>query len=164
MTPQPEDENLLNEVLAEGESGNSDDVLLSDLLSHARRRRRRRTVARVGGALVATVIVLFSVRLRHVAPAVLLKSPPVSVQIVSTQPLSDRDIVQTSAFSADRIVASRAIAATVTTKSGVGFTVIDDAQLLALIAPREAALVRVKPGVAQLIFVNPQDEYGFPVN
>ena len=41
---------------------------------------------------------------------------------------------------------------------------INDDELLALVASRPAALVRLGPHSEQLFFVNPEDEKGFPVD
>ena len=43
------------------------------------------------------------------------------------------------------------------------FREIDDEQLLALLAGKPAALVRRGPNQVELIFLNPEDEKGFPV-
>jgi len=43
------------------------------------------------------------------------------------------------------------------------FRDINDEQLLALVAGRPAALVRPGPHQAELLFVNPEDTNGFPV-
>jgi hypothetical protein len=72
-------------------------------------------------------------------------------------------IVVTEPLSADHLVASVAIAEMIQTSSG-NFRVINDDELLALVAPRPAALVRLGPHSEQLFFVNPADEKGFPVN
>jgi hypothetical protein len=44
------------------------------------------------------------------------------------------------------------------------FRVNNDDELLTLVSPRPAALVRLGPHSEQLVFANPADEKGFPVN
>jgi len=84
-------------------------------------------------------------------------------ELVRTQPLPAGMIVVTEPLSADHLVTSVAIAEMVQTSSG-NFRVINDDELLALVAPRPAALVRFGPHSKELFFVNPADETGFPVN
>ena len=43
------------------------------------------------------------------------------------------------------------------------FQEIDDEQLLALVGGRPAALVRQGPHQAELLFLNPEDTNGFPI-
>jgi hypothetical protein len=86
-----------------------------------------------------------------------------SYELVCTRPLSPGAIVVTQPLSAGQRVASAATVEMVQTGSG-NFRVINDDELLALVAPRLVALVRFGPYSEQLIFVNPADEKGFPVN
>jgi hypothetical protein len=72
-------------------------------------------------------------------------------------------IVVTQPFPTDQLVASVATVEMIQTSSG-NFRVINDDELLALVAARPAALVRLGPHSEQLVFVNPEDEKGFPVN
>jgi len=51
-----------------------------------------------------------------------------------------------------------------TTQSSGGFRKLNDDELWALVAPRPAALVRVRPHSAKLIFLNPEDQNDFPLN
>jgi len=41
---------------------------------------------------------------------------------------------------------------------------IDDDELLSLVGSRPAALVRLGPDTEELVFVNPEDWKGFPLN
>jgi hypothetical protein len=74
-------------------------------------------------------------------------------------------IVRTQPFAPDRIVMSVASVDVVrTTPSSGGFRRLNDDELLALVAPRPAALVRVGPDSSKLIFLDPDDQKDFPLN
>jgi hypothetical protein len=74
--------------------------------------------------------------------------------IVITQPLSPRH----------RIASATSVEFVQTTSESGGFRVLNDDELLGLVSSRPAALVRLGPGSEQLVFVNPEDQAGFPVN
>jgi hypothetical protein len=167
MNHEPDNEQLLADVLAEAAPTDFREALLGETLRLARQRRRWRQTRRTAALLVALGLLAVLVRqnfLPHpLAPMPAAKAKVKSYELVRTQPLSAGAIVVTRSLSADQLVASVATAEMIQTSSG-NFRVINDDELLALVAPRPAALVRLGPHSEQLFFVNPADEKGFPVN
>ena len=167
MNHEPDNGPLLDDVLAEAAPPDFRKALLDQTLCLARRRRRRRQTRRAAALFVAlgliTVLVWQSSPRRPVAPMPMINAKVKSYQSVRTQPLPAGAIVATRPFSAGRFVASAATVETVQTTAG-NFRALNDDDLLALIGPRPAALVRVGPHSEELVFVNPADEKGFPVN
>ena len=73
-------------------------------------------------------------------------------------------IVETGIGAVSLISSSNAHLAVVHTQFGDGlFQEIDDQELLALLAGRHVALVREATGRAELVFLEPEDAQGFPV-
>jgi hypothetical protein len=94
-------------------------------------------------------------------------TPPVaaSYRLVHTQPLPASAIVTTKPLAPPLLIASAATVEPVRTSAMSGdFRVITDDQLLALVARRPAALIRLGPQLQELVFANPEDEKGFPMN
>jgi hypothetical protein len=164
MNRRTEHERLFSDALAEDAPAEFREALLGETLRHVRRRRRwRRT--RHGVLVVALVSLLaFLARpnlRRHPSATPLAAGCPT----VRTQPLPAGAIVATESLSPGRLVASLATVNVTRTTLGAGdYHEIGDAELLALVAPRPAALVGCGPQCKQLIFLNPEDENGFPVN
>ena len=168
MNQEPDNGLLLNDVLAEAASPDFREALLGETLRLARRRRRWRQTRRVAGIIVTLALLGIFVWQNNLPqqPVALMpvaKAKVKSYQLVHTQPLSAGAIVTTRPLSADRFVASAATIETLQTTAG-NFRVINDNELLALVASRPAALVRVGPHSEELVFVDPADEKGFPVN
>lgn len=165
MTQRSEKERLLSDVLAEGEPSGSRAGLLTDLLGQVRRRRRIRNAGRAAVTLFIAALIIFPFWKRPIlAPA---SPPPVQghIEVVTTQPLPAAALVRTSRLADELVIGSVAMTATIVTVKGIGnFRVIDDAELFALLGSHPAALVHGPAGTAQLIFVNPHEQYGFPVN
>ncbi len=146
-------ERLLDEVLADGLPADFRETLLGATLRLVRRRRRMRQARRA----VTTLAVLAAL-----AALVWQNFPtrPVTdgAAIVRTRLLPAGALVATRPLPAECRVASVRTADIVTTPPGGGpFRVIDDNELLALVAPTPVALVRWAPNVAELVFVNPRD-------
>ncbi|MGA3283239.1 MAG: hypothetical protein ABSD57_02115 [Verrucomicrobiota bacterium] len=167
MNHEPDNQQLLTDVLAEAAPAGFREALLGETLRLARRRRHWRQTRRAAALLVAlglfALLVWQNFPPHSLAPMPMTKVKVQGYELVRTQPLSSGTIVVTEPFSADHLVASVAIVEMVQTSSG-NFRVINDDELLALVAPRPAALVRLGPHSEQLFFVNPADEKGFPVN
>ncbi len=163
MNDPADNERLLTDVLAD-EAGFRE-ALFSETLCLARRRRRIRQARRAVSAVVVLVglatLVWQSLSPRGVVPQTAGKS----YGVVHTQPLPEAALVTTKPFSADRFVASVANASIITTPASSGqFQEIGDDELLALAAPRPVVLVRLGPHSQELVFVNPEDQKGFPLN
>ena len=158
-------ERLLAEVLAEAEPTGFREALLGETLRLVGRRRRVRHLQRTGAALVVLGL-LGTFAWRSVRPGhAVVARPMASFTDVRTAPLPAAAIVRTQPLAGDLIVRSVASVAVVHTTPNSGhFRNINDEELLALVAPRPAALVRVGPHEEKLIFVNPGDQKDFPVN
>jgi hypothetical protein len=151
---------LLEDVLEEAGSPVFKEVLWQQTLEQvrclSRARRRNRVLLAVA---VMAVAPLFPWR---------LIIPPTQVQplpygIVRSQALPAAMIAETKPGTIPVITSSSAAVAVVETGPAKDlFREIGDEQLLALLAGRPAALVRQGPGQASLLFLNPQDQNGFP--
>jgi hypothetical protein len=162
-----DNEQLLADVLAEAAPTDFREALLSETLRLARHRRRWRQTRRASALLVAlgllAVLVWQNFPPHPLAPMPMAKAKVKSYELVRTQPLSAGAIVVTRPLSANQLVASVATTEMVQTSSG-NFRVINDDELLALVASRPAGLVRLGPHSERLIFANPDDERGFPID
>jgi hypothetical protein len=155
MNSRTDQKQLLADVLAtEAEPGFSAGVLAATL-RQARRRRRIRQVRRIGGALVALLVVALVTGhwLRRGPQSELARLPhPTGYQLVVSQPLTPDQVVSTRALAPDQTVVSAATAHLIQTTPG-GFGEIGDDELMALAAPNVVALVRRSPHDAELVFV-----------
>jgi hypothetical protein len=80
-----------------------------------------------------------------------------SYELVRMQPLPASAIVSTRNFSATGFSLSVPRVIEVATTSG-GFRLINDDELLALLADRPAVLIRTGPHSEELVFANPEDQ------
>ena len=167
MNHEPDNGLLLHDVLAEAAPPDFRRELLDQTLCLARHRRHWRQARRAAAVLAAlgllSALVWQNFPQHPVTLMPVAKAKVKSCQLVRTQPLPVGTIVATRPLSADRLVASAETIEMVQTTVG-NFHVINDDELLALITPRPAALVRVGPDSEELVFINPADEKGFPVN
>jgi len=90
------------------------------------------------------------------------KTVRTNYKLVRTQPLPEIDLITTRQSSV-QIVASISAVAQISTTSG-GFRQINDNELLALLAGKPAVLIRTGPHSEELVFANPIDQKGFPIN
>ena len=159
MNPLPDSERLLNDVLAEESSAGFREALLGETLRLARRRRRWRQTRQTGGAL-ALVAVVAALAWQTMPPRTSTPARPVqSYQLVRSRPFSAELIVTTQPLPAGQLAASFAAANLVRTTASSGrYREIGDDELLALAAPRAAALVRHGLHEAELVFIEPVDE------
>lgn len=161
--------NLLNDVLAEATPTNFRDVMLGETLRVVRRRRRLRQTRR-GTALLAALVLcgVFiwwqNLPQKSVIPPRVSasKAPERSYTLVETQPLPASDIVTTQPMASGQFIASSAGVKIVHTSNG-NYHAIDDDQLLALVASHPAVLIHTGPHSEELVFANPEDQKGFPV-
>ena len=165
MKPTPDHERLLTDVLAEDISGYSRESLLEKTLLLAKQRRHVRVLRRGAGILaILGVISIFIWESPRTAPAPVSVKPP-SFVLIRTQSLPANATVRTQQLSANTLVASYPSAKIVHTDvHGEGLRLLNDRELLALVDSRPVVLVRRGPGAAELIFANPADQNGFPVN
>ena len=78
-------------------------------------------------------------------------------QLVCTRPLSAGALVSTRKFSDTPSAAPVAGVVEIATVSG-GYRVINDDELLALLADKPAVLIRTGPHAEELVFANPEDQ------
>lgn len=166
MNLQPDNRELLDDVLSET-SGNFRDALLGQTLRLVRRRRRWQQTRRAAGVLaVLGLLGIFLLEKNPPQPPVI---PPIAnavkknYKLVQTQPLPSNAIIATQRLAAGRLVESRVAAEIVATGAG-RYKVINDDELLTLLGSHPALLVRTGPDSERLIFANPEDEKGFPLN
>ncbi len=152
-------ERLLSDVLADESAAGFREAMLSETLGLVRRRRRLRRAWRAASAVVL-IAGLGLVVWRNLPPtAVAPGSGASGYTLVLSQPVPGNALVVTRAFAASRIVVSARTAEVIrTTTSRSQAREINDSELLALLGPKPAALVRLAPHRAELVFVNPEDE------
>jgi hypothetical protein len=161
MKQQPDHDRLLDDMLADALPPGLRANLLDQTLAAVRVRRRFRLFARAAGAgaLVCLGLALWkysSPRSVPVAP-----TTPLTVDLPSSSPLQ---ILHTDAASVT-IIGSEADSVQYITDSSSPEPIhlLDDEELLSLVAGRPAALVRTASGRAELVFADPSDAEGFPV-
>ena len=160
---EPDREDLLSEVLADAAPAEFRAALLDATLLRVRRQRRWRQTRRA--AAVVGALALIALRISRVMPP----HPPTtererSYELVRTQPLPATSVVATKPLAAGQLIASSGNVAIIRTDTAADLQLINDDQLLALAAPRPAALVRLGPASAELVFADAEDENGFPSN
>lgn len=192
MKRKTDNEELLDDVLAEAAPPDFREALLGKSVRLVRRRRRMRQTRNAVAALAVVALFVYLVWpnkplsvavVRPVAPPVAQPLPaPVQNQapapkpaapvvptprpnyiLVDTQPLSAGSLIATRPFASTPMIESVATIAIIQTTTG-NYQIIGDDQLLALIAAHPAMLIHVGPGTEKLIFANPDDAKGFPAN
>src|ERR1039457_6915382 len=165
MKNRTDQENLLAEVLAEASPADFRAALLAETLRLARRRRQfhharqAAAVLAVAGLLAILVAQQFS-RPTTISPPLAKKIVKQSYALVWTQPLPASAVIRTRYFSATESAAFVPKIMEVVTVSG-GFRLINDDELLALLADKPAALIRTGPNSKELVFANPEDQKKF---
>jgi hypothetical protein len=153
---------LLNDVLHEGNAVDLREELLQQTLYLVKRRRRIRTLQQ-GASLVMVFAGLACLTWYQVLPLRIPAGLPAKpYAMVRTQPLSQAAWVTTQPLTSERLIATVRtdnIMVTAMATSPVGE--LNDDELLAL-APQPAALVRFGPHNAELVFVE-QTDHGVPL-
>jgi hypothetical protein len=162
------DNELLDDVLSEAAPPDFREALLGQTLRAVRRRRHFRRARNA-----AVFIVLFALAgifiwqknpgRRSIVTGPMVQTPARSYTLVSTRPLPAGNIVTTRSPASVQLVTSKPAIEIVETTTG-NFHIINDEQLLALVAAHPAVLVRTGPHTEQLVFANPADAKGFPLN
>jgi len=168
MNHQADLDPLLADVLAEAAPADYRDALLGKTLRLVRRRRRWRQARRMAAVLVALGLCGIFIRqknspLRPFAPAPAARAVAKDYQLVQTRPLPASAVVATQPLAAAQFVAPAETVGMVQTSSS-NYHVINDAELLALVASHPAVLIRTGPHSEELVFTNPDDQSGFPLN
>jgi hypothetical protein len=167
MNKHADKESLLAEVLAEVSPADFRATLLAETLRLARRRRHFRRARWATGVLV--VISLLAVLMGQQTPKpTVVSAPPAtrivkqSYELVRTQLLPARALISTRTFSGNELAASAGAVVEITTTTG-GFRLINDDELMALLADKPAVLIRTGPHSEELVFANPEDQKKFLV-
>lgn len=165
MTRRTDNERLLADVIAGESDAAFHEALLGDTLRLARRRRRFRQ-ARRAMAAVAVLAGLAALVWQSFLPRVVTTgADKKSYTIIRTQPLPASSLVTTEPLAADLLVASVTTANIVETPpDSRSFREIGDDELLAMVAPKVAALVRLGPHTAELIVLEPAGQDTSPPN
>lgn len=168
MSNRTDQDNLLAEVLAEASPPDFREAMLAKTLRLARRRRQFRRLRPAAGLLLLTSL-LAVLAVQHfskppvASPPLAKTNEPQSYRLVRTRPLPANALVSSRSFPAIGFAASVPKVNEVATASG-GFRLINDNELLALLADKPAVLVRTGPHSEELVFANPEDQKGFPLN
>ena len=155
---------LLDDVLAEGVSPEFRNELLERTLHQVRRRKRVRQLNQALLAATLSVGLVLAVWKVYFPSSHSAKSELPALDVVTSHPVAPSMIVETGIGKVSLIRSSDAHLAVVHSQFGEGlFQEINDQELLALLAGRPVALVREAPGRAELLFLDPEDARGFPV-
>lgn len=163
MKRQIDQEQLLNDVLADEPQTGLNAAALDRLLNRARRRRRARQIRRVGSALAIVAVAMsgFLFRLGLQKPEAklvhkLVHKPVVSpgYKTVTSFALLPEQQVSSLPLSPEQIILSGG-AVTVVKTSGENFESVNDEELLELAKPNIAVLVRRGQHGAELVLVEP---------
>jgi hypothetical protein len=161
MNHRTDPNRLLAEVLAEAAPADFRAALLAETLRLARRRRQFRQARRAAGVLAVMTLLAVWMAQQFFPPTAVsparasLIARPV-YQLVCTRPLSAGALVSTRKFSDTPSAVPVAGVAEIATVSG-GYHVINDDELLALLADKPAVLIRTGPQTEELVFANPED-------
>ena len=162
MNERTDNQELLAEVLAEASPADFREAMLVETLRLARRRRQFRQARPAAGFFVLMGLLAVLAAQHFSKPPV--GSSPLAKQIVRqsyklvrTRPLPASALVSTRSFPATGITASVPKVIEVATVSG-GFRLINDDELLALLADKPAVLIRTGPHSEELVFANPEDQ------
>jgi hypothetical protein len=168
MKRKTDDDALLKDVFGEAASVSLREAMLGESLRTVRRRHRHQRLGRAAALFVvlglAIVLIQQSTPRR---PDVLSKAVPANVEksytLVRSRPLLASAMITTRPLSSGQFIGATAAAHIVRTRPN-SFRVINDDELLSLISPRPCALIQVGPNLEKLVFVNPDDAKGFPMN
>jgi hypothetical protein len=162
--------NLLTDVLTEAESADFRDAMLGETLRLVRRRRRRRQTRHAATLLAVLALCGIFIRRDNLpqkpamsAPTTEAKTVWKNYKLVETQSLPASGIVTTRPPAFQQPVPSSATVKIIQTRNG-NYRVINDGELLALVASHPAVLIRTGPHTEELVFANPKDQKGFPLN
>lgn len=157
-----EQDELLEDVLAEAAPQNFRDELFARTLKQVRRRkqwRRTRSALLAASAVVALIFFARTLPPTKPAPTQIISNP----LLVHSQPLTASMIVRTDSAVAMVGSSNSSVAILKSASAQDLFGVIGDEELFDLLEGRPAILVRRNSFEAELVFANPADQDGFPV-
>lgn len=158
-------DNLLDAVLAESAPPDFSTALLGETIQLARRRRRWRLARRTMAVFVLLAVLGAGIWQSTISLSPAGRGSAMGCEIVATQTLPADAIVRTRPFDPKWTVATFAGVDVVQTVPALdNFRFVNDDELLALAAPRSAALVRTGPHTQELIFLVPSESEAGHVN
>jgi len=154
----------LDDVLTEGVSPEFRDELLERTLDRVRRSKRVRQLNQTLLAGTLSAGLLLMAWKAYFPSSHSARSELPALEVVTSHPLAPSMIVGTELGAVSLISSSDAGLAVVHSQFEEGlFQEINDQELLALFTGRPVALVREASGRAELLFLDPDDAQGFPV-
>ena len=155
---------LLKDVLGDAAPEKFRAALLDQTLRQVRRRRRVRRWNRSLAAAAGLILVSLTCWKILQPASELVESRVPSLVVIHSRPLDPSMVIETKPGAVRVVVSSASTFALVETgRSRNQFREIDDEGLLALLQGKPVALVRHGPNQAELIFLNPEDQKGLPV-
>jgi hypothetical protein len=165
MNRRSDNERLLADVIAGESDAGFHEALLGETLRLVRRRRRFRQARRMAIAVALLAGLATVVWQRLPTHVVVPGREKGSYAIIRTQPLPQSALVTTRPFPADQLVASIAMKHIVETSSARRlYRDVDDDELLAMLYPKVAALVRLGPNKEELIVLDQTGQKTVPQN
>jgi hypothetical protein len=156
---------LLNDVFGENSPVTWRGAMLGETLRLVRRRRRVRQIRHVAEVLVVGGLLAVLLRQTFVnppaIPLIAKKIAPLNYEIVHTRPAPENIVVNTGSLPGVQAVTSASTIRETSTTHG-GLRPINDGELLALTATHPVVLIRTGPTSEELVFINPEDQKGFP--
>ena len=167
MNNRIDQDTLLAEIFAEEPPADFRAAMLTQTLRLARRRRHFRQFRRgLGVFVVMSLLAVFVAQQFSKLPVIsrpqAKKITNPNYELVLTQPLPTSQLIATYSFSMPGPYESVPKAFEIATVSG-GFRLINDNELLALLADKPAVLIRTGPHSEELVFANPEDQKKLPV-
>lgn len=157
---------LLNDVLAEVATPEFRAASFEQTLHHARRRKRTRRILQSSVAVFVLLVGVFFLTPKKPTPAassILATKPTAPSWVVHSRPLQKEMIVRSETQVGGLITSSDSSVALIKSAPAEQlFKIIGDEELFSLLDGRPAALVRHGTNT-ELVFVNPEDQKGFPV-
>ena len=155
MNRRTDNDRLFADALADAGPSGFRESTLGETLRLARRRRQFRQVRRGGIALGIALLLAISFRPRTASQRAKTGNTPPGYTLVETQPLPANAIVETKPFTGAIVVSAPTASVITTAQAGDGLRELTDDELLAL-APAHAALIRLGPHSAELVFEDPR--------
>jgi hypothetical protein len=157
---------LLDDLLEDSASPEFRAALMDKTLQSARQRRRvRRFNLTLGAAVLAGIFAFTYQEIREPAASLNQTSLPI-LSAAPAQALNPKQVVSTKLDSFKNVAVSDSSDSTlmvVQTSDADQPKEINDKELLALVADKPVALIHQGPHQSELIFLNPKDENGLPV-
>jgi hypothetical protein len=160
MKPEADHEQLLNDVLAEAAPADFREAMLGKAVRLARGRRHSRQARRVGVLVVAVLLAALVWQHSSRQPQLAQQPSPRTADkiytLIHNEPLLASAIVTTRILVGQEF-ASSAKVGIIETSAG-NFRFINDEELLALVSPRPALLIRTGPHSEELVFANSEGQ------